>query len=259
MFEGPGRPGELRRPLDTGFVDKFFKEQQGYRSSGRIVLPAIDFAADEVAVLGLPPATGARRGSRPPPPTTGQAEGCRAQLRPGAARQRSHTGRRGARLRGDVEATVRRPPSSSTTAGPASATPPPPRRAMGRGHGGGVDDAGLDTDHGEPSCPGSAGSSPRWRRRGHRVVHGPGGHRPARPPGRSRRSSRTERVVLARSGAANGLRRRAAVSATRVTGPDGTPEWDQPQWPRVGGQLAGELLGTPMRSSWSHPRLRGCA
>ena len=51
-------------------------------------------------------------------------------------------------------------------------------------------------------------------------------------------------VVLARSGAANGLRRRAAVTATGVTGPDGTPGWDQLDVPYVSeADFAGELLG----------------
>jgi proteasome accessory factor B len=51
-------------------------------------------------------------------------------------------------------------------------------------------------------------------------------------------------VVLARSGAANGLRRRAAVTATGVTGPDGTPGWDQLHVPYVSeADFAGELLG----------------
>jgi proteasome accessory factor B len=51
-------------------------------------------------------------------------------------------------------------------------------------------------------------------------------------------------VVLARSGSANGLRRRAAVSATGITGPDGTPGWDQLDVPYVSEEdFAGEVLG----------------
>ncbi len=41
-------------PLETGFVDKFFEDEQGYRiKRDAFELPSIDFAADEVAVLGL--------------------------------------------------------------------------------------------------------------------------------------------------------------------------------------------------------------
>ena len=41
-------------PLEVGFVDKFFEDEQGYRiKRDAFELPEIDFAADEVAVLGL--------------------------------------------------------------------------------------------------------------------------------------------------------------------------------------------------------------
>src|SRR6476469_2002619 len=41
-------------PLEVGFVDKFFDDEQGYRiKRDSFELPSIDFAADEVAVLGL--------------------------------------------------------------------------------------------------------------------------------------------------------------------------------------------------------------
>lgn len=41
-------------PLETGYVDKFFEDEQGYRiKRDAFELPEIDFAADEVAVLGL--------------------------------------------------------------------------------------------------------------------------------------------------------------------------------------------------------------
>src|SRR6478672_8888270 len=41
-------------PLETGYVDKFFEDEQGYRiKRDAFELPAIDFTADEVAVLGL--------------------------------------------------------------------------------------------------------------------------------------------------------------------------------------------------------------
>src|SRR5215208_3407330 len=41
-------------PIELGFVDKFFEDEQGYRiKRDAFELPEIDFAADEVAVLGL--------------------------------------------------------------------------------------------------------------------------------------------------------------------------------------------------------------
>ena len=41
-------------PLEVGYVDKFFEDEQGYRiKRDAFELPEIDFAADEVAVLGL--------------------------------------------------------------------------------------------------------------------------------------------------------------------------------------------------------------
>ena len=51
-------------------------------------------------------------------------------------------------------------------------------------------------------------------------------------------------MVLARAGAAIGLRRRADITTTGVTGPDGTPGWDQLAVPYVSQtDFAGELLG----------------
>ncbi len=51
-------------------------------------------------------------------------------------------------------------------------------------------------------------------------------------------------VVLARPGAANGLRRRAEVTANAVTGPDGSSAWDRLEVPFVSeSDFAGELLG----------------
>ena len=41
-------------PLETGYVDKFFEDEPGYRiKRDAFELPAIDFAPDEVAVVGL--------------------------------------------------------------------------------------------------------------------------------------------------------------------------------------------------------------
>ena len=92
-------------PLEVGYVDKFFEDEQGYRiKRDAFELPEIDFTADEVAVLGPGrPGLAARRTGRGHVRRAGQAQGRRAQLRPRAARPgRARAGRRGARLRGDV-------------------------------------------------------------------------------------------------------------------------------------------------------------
>ena len=57
-------------PLEVGFVDKFFEDEQGYRiKRDAFELPAIDFSADEVAVLGLAARVWRHAGSPRPPPT----------------------------------------------------------------------------------------------------------------------------------------------------------------------------------------------
>jgi proteasome accessory factor B len=41
-------------PIEVGFLDKFFEDEQGYRiKRDAFELPSIDFASDEAAVLGL--------------------------------------------------------------------------------------------------------------------------------------------------------------------------------------------------------------
>ena len=208
-------------PLETGYVDKFFEDEPGYRiKRDAFELPAIDFAAGRGRRArpggpGVAPRRAGRRDLRRP----GQAQGGRAQLRPGAARPgrsprwppRSRPSRRCSRPR----STARR--CSSTTAGPArrDATtrhvqPWGVVTAQGRWY-----VAGLDTDRGEPrmfrlsriisevrptGAPGSftvpedtdlralSGSLRPARARPHRGRAGPhrGGQRPA-PAGRGQR------------------------------------------------------------------------
>ena len=245
-------------PLEVGFVDKFFEDEQGYRiKRDAFELPEIDFAADEVAVLGLAARVWRHAGlAAATSRRAGQAQGGRAQLRPRAARPGGTRPRgRGAGLRGDVAGDrAPHPGAASTTPGAGetrAADPAPP--ALGRGH-----------------RPGTLVRR-RARHRPRRAADVPAqpdrlerDRRPATPaPTRSRRAptcapspqslaprqpDRTA-VVLARPGAANGLRRRAEVSATGVTGPDGT----------LGlGRAAGALrLGDRLRRRAARVRRRG--
>ena len=173
-------------PLETGFVDKFFEDEHGYRiKRDAFELPAIDFAADEVAVWVWPPASGATPGSRPPPPTPSSSSRPPGSASTGSSSSRcsrpwSPRSRPSSRC-GRPRCTA--PPCSSTTAGPASATPPPvtwSRGVSSRPRGGGTSRAWTPTVA-SPGCSGSAGLSPQWSRRGTGVVHRAGGHRPARP------------------------------------------------------------------------------
>ena len=96
-------------------------------------------------------------------------------------------------------------------------------------------------------CSGSAGSSPSVDPDGDAgLLHRARGHRPARPVrvAGAARSPTAAPSCWPAPGAANGLRRRAEVSATGVTGPDGTPGWDRLEVPYVSEtDFAGELLG----------------
>jgi proteasome accessory factor B len=238
-------------PLETGFVDKFFEDEHGYRiKRDAFELPAIDFAADEVAVLGL-----AARVWRHAGLAAATSDALVKLKAAGLSFDREQLEQVQPTLVAEEpafesmwQATVHRTPVQFdySRAGQRDATtrhvqPWGVVTAQGRWY-----VAGLDTDRSEPRlfrlsriasevpATGDAGSYPG----------------PAATDLRARSASLAPRepdcsaVVLARSGAANGLRRRAAVTATGVTGPDGTPGWDQLHVPYVSeADFAGELLG----------------
>ena len=217
-------------PLEVGFVDKFFEDEQGYRiKRDAFELPAIDFAADEVAVLGL-----AARVWRHAGLAAATSDALVKLKAAGLSFDREQLEHVQPTLAAEEpafeamwQATVHRTARcSSTTAGPASATPPPATSSPGAWsppRAAGTSPAWTPTAA-SPGCSGSAGSSRPVTSTGE-----PGSYTvPEGTDLRALSQSLTPRqpdrsaVVLARTGAANGLRRRAEVSAPGVTGPDGT-------------------------------------
>ena len=238
-------------PLETGFVDKFFEDEHGYRiKRDAFELPAIDFTADEVAVLGL-----AARVWRHAGLAAATSDALVKLKAAGLSFDREQLEQVQPTLVAEEpafesmwQATVHRTPVQFdySRAGQRDATtrhvePWGVVTAQGRWY-----VAGLDTDRGEPRLfrlsrivsevmtTGEPGS----------FTVPEGTDLRAMSASLAPRDPDCSAVVLARSGAANGLRRRAAVTATGVTGPDGTPGWDQLDVPYVSeADFAGELLG----------------
>ncbi len=238
-------------PLETGFVDKFFEDEQGYRiKRDAFELPSIDFTAEEVAVLGL-----AARVWRHAGLAAATSDALVKLKAAGLSFDREQLDQVQPTLAAEEpafesmwQATVHRTPVEFdySRAGQKDAStrhlePWGVITAQGRWY-----VAGLDTDRKEPRMF-----------RLSRIVS------PVTPTGapgsftvpegtdlRSLSQSLTPRqpdrtaVVLARPGAAVGLRRRAAVDATQAAGPDGLPSWDRLEVPYVSeSDFAGELLG----------------
>ena len=238
-------------PLETGFVDKFFEDEQGYRiKRDAFELPAIDFAADEVAVLGL-----AARVWRHAGLAAATSDALVKLKAAGLSFDREQLEQVQPTLVAEEpafeamwQATVHRTPVQFdySRAGQRDVTtrhvqPWGVVTAQGRWY-----VAGLDTDRGEPrlfrlsriasevTATGAPGS----------FTVPEGTDLRALSESLAPREPDSSAVVLARSGAANGLRRRATVTATGVTGPDGTLGWDQLEVPYVSEtDFAGELLG----------------
>jgi proteasome accessory factor B len=238
-------------PLEVGFVDKFFEDEQGYRiKRDAFELPAIDFAADEVAVLGL-----AARVWRHAGLAAATSDALVKLKAAGLSFDREQLEQVQPTLAAEEpafeamwQATVHRLPVQFDYSRPGQrdATtrhlePWGVVTAQGRWY-----VAGLDTDRGEPrmfrlsriaSAVTSTGEPGSYTVPEGTDLRALSESLTPRQPDRSA-------VVLARTGAANGLRRRAEVSARGVDGPDGTPEWDRLEVPYVSvTDLAGELLG----------------
>ncbi len=238
-------------PLEIGYVDKFFEDEQGYRiKRDAFELPEIDFTADEVAVLGL-----AARVWRHAGLAAATSDALVKLKAAGLSFDREQLDQVAPALAAEEpafeamwQATVHRTPIrfDYTRAGESEATtrhlqPWGVVTAQGRWY-----VVGLDTDREEPRmfrlsrivsavrADGDSGSFTVPEGTDLRALS------QSLAPRRPDRSA----VVLARAGAANGLRRRAEVGATGVTGPDGTPGWDELHVPYVyEGDLADELLG----------------
>ncbi len=238
-------------PLEVGFVDKFFEDEQGYRiKRDAFELPEIDFTADEVAVLGL-----AARVWRHAGLAAATSDALVKLKAAGLSFDREQLDQVAPALAAEEpafeamwQATVHRTPvrfdytrAGETHASTRHLQPWGVVTAQGRWY-----VAGLDTDRGEPrmfrlsrivSGVASDGASGSYTVPEGTDLRALSETLAPRQPDRSA-------LVLARPGAANGLRRRAQVSATGVTGPDGTLGWDELEVPYVSeNDFAGELLG----------------
>jgi proteasome accessory factor B len=238
-------------PLEVGFVDKFFEDEQGYRiKRDAFELPSIDFTADEVAVLGL-----AARVWRHAGLAAATSDALVKLKAAGLSFDREQLEHVQPTLAAEEpafeamwQATVHRTPVEFdySRAGQRDATtrhlqPWGVITAQGRWY-----VAGLDTDRGQPRMfrlsriasqvtptgdPGSYSVPEGTDLRALSESLAP------RQPDRSA-------VVLARAGAAIGLRRRAEVVEQGATGPDGSTGWDRLEVPYVSeSDFAGELLG----------------
>jgi proteasome accessory factor B len=238
-------------PIEVGYTDKFFEDEQGYRiKRDAFELPAMDFTPDEVAVLGLAARVWQHAGlaaATSDALVKLKAAGLDVDREQLEAVQPTLVAEEPA-FEPVWRATLSRTPISFGYRRPGEAEVT--RRHLQPW---GIVTAqerwyvvGLDTDRGEPRMfrlsrivdgevreEGGAGDftvpeGTDVRRLSQTLV----------PPG-------SERVagVLARAGSGHGLRRRASDVATGVTGPDGTTDWDR-LTVRFGSaeQLVGELL-----------------
>ena len=238
-------------PLETGHVDKFFEDEQGYRiKRDAFELPSIDFTADEVAVLGL-----AARVWRHAGLAAATSDALVKLKAAGLSFDREQLEHVQPTLAAEEpafeamwQATVHRTPVEFdySRAGQTDATtrhlePWGVVTARGRWY-----VAGLDTDRGEPRMfrlsrivsqvtpTGEPGAFTVPEGTDLRAIS------QSLAPQQPDRSA----VVLARAGAAIGLRRRAEVTAREVEGPDGSSGWDRMEVPYVSeSDFAGELLG----------------
>ena len=238
-------------PLETGYVDKFFEDEVGYRiKRDAFELPAIDFAPDEVAVLGL-----AARVWRHAGLAAATSDALVKLKAAGLSFDRDQLDHVQPTLAAEepafeavFQATVHRTPVqfSYSRAGQTDSTerhmhPWGVVTAQGRWY-----VAGQDTDRAEPRMF-------RLSRITSEVVTtGPPGSFTVPEGTDLRELSRTllprqpdrRAVVLARAGAANGLRRRADLVQTDASGPDQTTGWDRLEVPYVShAEFAEELLG----------------
>jgi proteasome accessory factor B len=238
-------------PLETGYVDKFFEDEPGYRiKRDAFELPAIDFAPDEVAVVGL--AARVWRHAGLAAATSDALVKLRAAGLSFDREQLDHVqptlAAEEPAFEAVFQATVHRTPVEFdySRVGQTGATtrhvqPWGVVTAQGRWY-----VAGLDVDRGEPRMfrlsritsevvpTGAPGSFTVPEDTDLRALSG---SLLPRQPDRSA-------VVTARRGAANGLRRRGSVVESAVRGPDGATSWDRLEVPYVSEtDFAGELLG----------------
>ena len=237
-------------PLETGFVDKFFEDEVGYRiKRDAFELPAIDFTAEEVAVLGL-----AARVWRHAGLAAATSDALVKLKAAGLSFDREQLEQVQPTLAAEEpafeamwQATVHRTPVRFDYARPGQSEattrhlqPWGVVTAQGRWY-----VAGLDTDRDEPRLFRLSRIvsevAPTGQADSYKVPEGTDLR--ALSQSLAPREPDRHAVVLARSGSAEGLRRWATVSATGITGSDGTPGWDQLEVPYVSEtDFAGEVL-----------------
>lgn len=238
-------------PLETGFVDKFFEDEQGYRiKRDAFELPVLDFTAEEVAVLGL-----AARVWRHAGLAAATSDALVKLKAAGLSFDREQLEQVQPTLAAEEpafeamwQAVVHRTPVRFDYRRPGQRDistrhlqPWGVVTAQGRWY-----VAGLDTDRGEPRMfrLSRIGSSVTATGAQGSFTVPTGTDLRALSQSLARRQPDRSAVVVARSGAANGLRRRASVRAAGVIGPDGTTKWDRLEVPYVSeSDFAGELLG----------------
>jgi proteasome accessory factor B len=238
-------------PLEVGFVDKFFEDEQGYRiKRDAFELPSIDFAADEVAVLGL-----AARVWRHAGLAAATSDALVKLKAAGLSFDREQLEHVQPTLVAEEpafeamwQATVHRTPVEFdySRVGQRDATtrhlePWGVVTAQGRWY-----VAGLDTDRGEPRLFRLSRIVSDVTATGEPASYSVPEGTDLRALSQSLAPRQPDRsaVVLARAGAAIGLRRRAEVTAEGLTGPDGSVGWDRLEVPYVSeSDFAGELLG----------------
>ena len=238
-------------PLETGYVDKFFEDEQGYRiKRDAFELPPVDFSAEEVAVLGL-----AARVWRHAGLASATSDALVKLRAAGLSFDREQLDR--------VQPTLAAEEPAFEDMWRATVERTPVRFDYRR-----AGQQGSSTRHVQPW--GVVTAQGRWYVVGHDLDRGgprmfrlsrvdsavvvegaPGSY--TVPPGTDLRALSGSLTpvqpehtagVLARTGAAVGLRRSAEVTATGVTGPDGGDEWDRLAL-RYGSRedVAGDLLG----------------
>jgi proteasome accessory factor B len=238
-------------PIEVGYLDKFFEDEQGYRiRRDAFELPELDLEPDEVAMLGLAARVWQHAGM------AAATSDALVKLRAaGHQIDRDALTELQPRLEVDEpafdslwEATVARQEVAFDYRRPGD-TGPTTRHLQPWGVAS-VNDrwyvVGFDLDRGEP--------------RSFRVSRVQGEVRPVGRPGRYDVPEGTDvrgliaslvpertpvtATVLARSGSVQGLRRRANVLDTAVAGPDGTTTWDRLSVSTRGLQeLCEEILG----------------
>lgn len=238
-------------PLETGFVDKFFEDEQGYRiKRDAFELPAIDFEPDEVAALGLAARVWGHAGL-----ASATSDALVKLSAAGLDFDREQLDHVQPTLVAEEPAfeamwaaTLERTPVrfDYSRVGQSGATtrhlqPWGVVTAQGRWY-----VVGLDTDKSEPRLFRlsriTSDVTPTGAPRSFTVP--PGTDLRALSESLAPRQPDRTAVLLARSGAALGLRRRATLVAPGVTGPDGTTGWDRLELPYVSeGDVAGDLLG----------------